>query len=141
MRKQDLGVCEKCRKAFSYWLIHNGFDDSSYAYCDRCGMTAVLSHWSKQFPTLPADSGEIPAELESYIKPCICGGRFKKGAALRCPHCSQQLSAECATGWIENNAPGTAKGWRWQRSWRGLYAIVIENIWVKDNFVGSIPSQ
>lgn len=32
-------------------------------------------------------------------------------------------SAEKATAWIEANAPGTKKGWRWQRNWIGTYAI------------------
>jgi hypothetical protein len=27
---------------FSYQLIHNGFSDTAFAYCDRCGRTALL---------------------------------------------------------------------------------------------------
>jgi hypothetical protein len=73
--------------------------------------------------------------MESYIQPCECGGRFKRGAAPRCPHCCQPLSAESATSYIESNAPGTKKGWHWQRNWSGIYCIVIENNRVDNNFL------
>jgi len=36
------------------------------------------------------------------------------------------MSASKATGFIEANALGTAKGWRWDRRWDGIYGIVIE---------------
>jgi hypothetical protein len=45
-----------------------------------------------------------------------------------------ELSPEAATGWIEANAAGTAKGWNWQRTWSGTYSIVIEGRMVKDNW-------
>jgi hypothetical protein len=37
-----------------------------------------------------------------------------------------------ATTYIERNAPGTAKGWRWQKSWSGVYSIVINENIVED---------
>lgn len=45
-----VGECERCRSTFAYDLIHNGFADTAYAYCDRCGMTALLSGWLQIFP-------------------------------------------------------------------------------------------
>jgi hypothetical protein len=44
------------------------------------------------------------------------------------------LSAELATTYIEHNAPGTKKGWRWQRNWSGVYGIVIEDKRIDNNF-------
>jgi len=44
-REKLHGTCEHCGKAFEYYLIHNGFNESSYAYCDKCGMTALLEGW------------------------------------------------------------------------------------------------
>jgi hypothetical protein len=41
-RTHDIGDCEHCKKKFGYYLIHNGFNDSAYAYCDTCGSTALL---------------------------------------------------------------------------------------------------
>jgi hypothetical protein len=125
-REDGKGNCSNCDKDFSYYLIHNGFNDSSYAYCDLCGETCLLNLW-----TLPAeveikDYGVIPEEAEAKLKACKCGGTFRKGAAPRCPHCSSNLSATEAAQYLEANAPGTKSGWRWQRTWEGLYCIVIE---------------
>jgi hypothetical protein len=45
------------------------------------------------------------------------------------------LSAALATLYIEENAPGTLKGWRWQQSWSGLYAFLIKDKVIRDNFL------
>jgi hypothetical protein len=100
-------------------------------------MTADLDLWSTALPKLPTGTLRqqvIPEEMEPFLKPCPCGGRFSSHAAPRCPRCSQVISADEAATWIEKNAPGTSSGWRWQRSWSGLYCIVIENRVIHDNF-------
>jgi hypothetical protein len=58
------------------------------------------------------------------------------GASPRRPRC-RECSPIAAGSWIEAQAPGTAKGWRWQGSWDGLYAMIIEervvrNLWRSD---------
>jgi hypothetical protein len=130
------GICESCRQSFHYSLVHNGFGDTAYAYCDRCGTTALVSGWDKGVP--PAANlkvhGPINPEAEALLMPCECGGAFRSDASPRCPHCVRPLSAEVATAYIEDNAPGTAIGWRWQRSWRGLYAMVVEGKSTKGNW-------
>jgi hypothetical protein len=135
-REQSIGTCEHCQQQFEYWLFHCGFADFVYAYCDSCGMTATLSMRDKRMPNLPNCMGqqEMCAEMEAYVQPCTCGGRFRRGAAPRCPHCMKALSAELATSYIENNAPGTKKGWHWQRNWSGIYCIVIEEQKIHGNF-------
>jgi hypothetical protein len=136
MRELSPGICEHCRRTFGYYLIHSGFNDSSYAYCEKCGQTAIFSIYDKRVAKLPPcpPFKEICAEWEPYILPCGCGGAFKHGAFPRCPHCSQPLSPEKATAYIESNSPGTKKGWHWQGKWQGLYCIIIENRVVDDNF-------
>jgi len=137
MRKPETGKCEHCNQSFGYYLIHSGFNSSSYAYCDRCGMTAILSIYDKRMPkveTASADFGEISAEIEPHLQSCQCGGMFRKGASPRCPKCSVALSPEVASTYIEANAAGIEKGWRWQRNWNQTYCIVIENRSVNDNF-------
>jgi hypothetical protein len=136
MRELSTGNCDHCNQTFGYYLGHCGFGDCSYACCEKCGKTAILSMWDKRMSKLPAcvSQQEICAEWEPYIQPCECGGAFKKGACPRCPYCRQALSAETATAYIEANAPGTKKGWRWQRNWHATYCIVIENRVVNDNF-------
>lgn len=53
MRELATGTCEHCEQSFGYWLGHSGFGECSYACCDKCGMTAVLSYWDKRMPKLP----------------------------------------------------------------------------------------
>ena len=133
----SLGRCEHCTETFGYRIYHCGFGDCSYAYCDKCGMTAVLSYWSKGMPKMPRgcpQQQEICAELEQYLEPCPCGGAFKKNSSPRCPQCEKALSAQVASHYIESNAPGTKKGWRWQGNWHATYCIVIEKREVRDNF-------
>ncbi len=137
MAEQATGTCEHCTQSFNYRLCHSGFGDCSYAYCDACGMTAILDYWDKRIPKWPVGCPhhqEICVELERHIKPCVCGGAFRKGASPRCPRCAAALSPEAATAYIEMNAPGTKKGWSWQRNWHATYCIVIENRLVANNF-------
>jgi hypothetical protein len=126
--------CDTCGHGFSFSLIHNGFNDSSYAYCDRCGMTALLDGWSQHIPdgvgTLPPE--RIPARVEPYLAPCTCGGRFTAKASPRCAHCATELSADSMTHDIESQSTGTQKGWRWQRSWASLYAIIVDGRVMRD---------
>jgi hypothetical protein len=134
--RNDVGNCESCGRTFTYQLIHNGFGDTAFAYCDRCGCTALLSGW---YPNIPAAArlkvhGPINVEAEALLMPCPCGGIFRATASPRCPHCVSVLSAEIARGYIESNAPGTAKGWIWQGGWQGLYCIVIDERLVKDSW-------
>jgi hypothetical protein len=138
-RDQSAGVCDICRGGFGYYLIHNGFNDSNYAYCDGCGCTALLSGYSSKIPSgasrLLVGYERINPVIEAFLRPCECGGHFTSTAGPRCPRCSIELSAESATDFIERNAPGTAGGWRWQRNWSGLYAIVIDERFVRDPWI------
>jgi hypothetical protein len=132
VRQHDIGYCEHCGKNFGYYLIHNGFNDSTYAYCDMCGITALLNGWKvpKNVQIVPFQV--ITPEIESYLSPCQCGGSFRTAASPRCPNCRLKLSAVRAAEYIEPQAEGTKKGWRWQRTWTGVYSIIIEDRVVHD---------
>jgi hypothetical protein len=134
-----IGACSTCGGSFEYELVHCGFADFGYAYCERCGQTALLDGW---FPKIPTGAHlriqqVIEPTTEPYLKPCPCGGVFRSSASPRCPSCHVPISAEQATAWIEANAPGTKVGWRWQQNWTGTYAIVIEWQRVCDNWLTS----
>ena len=134
----NLGVCETCGQSFRYRLIHNGFDDSAFAYCDECGRTAILSCWCNEIPegVELEIHGPVNSEAEALLEPCSCGGRFRASASPRCPRCRSPLSAEMARSYLEANASGTGSGWCWQTTWDGTYSIVIEDNLVKDNWKG-----
>src|SRR5690348_4681091 len=105
---QSEGRCDRCQRTFGYWIIHNGFGDSAYAYCDRCGMVTLLSGWCKKIPkgAKLQIHRNIAPEVEPFLQTCSCGGHFRSGVSPRCPHCLAEISAESATKWIEANAPG-----------------------------------
>jgi hypothetical protein len=135
-----LGNCEHCHERFEYSIFHCGLGDCSYAYCDLCGRTAILSMWDKKWPSLPncEVQQEVCSAMESHLEPCECGGQFRKGSSPRCPSCNQKLSADLAGSYIEKDAAGTKNGWRWQRVWSGLYCIVVEGKRVDNNFRASL---
>ena len=127
MRKDGEGRCEHCGRTFDYHLVHNGFNESCYAYCASCGTTATMDtlYEDRSAEGLPRHRA-ITKEGERFLSSCPCGGDFKAGASPRCPHCLETLSAVAAAVWLEEQAPGFAGGWRWQRNWEGLDSIVIE---------------
>jgi hypothetical protein len=135
-RGKEKGRCENCRREFGYYLIHNGFNESCYAYCEDCGATAILDSLYKDRAQegLPRHRA-ITVRGERFLLPCQCGGAFRAGASPRCPHCHKALSAELATNYIEANASGTSQSWKWQRNWDGLYCIVIEDRCIENNWV------
>ncbi len=123
------GECESCGASFRYFLIHGGSNQSSYAYCDRCGATALLSGSCEHMP-VEAELDfhrPVPARAEALLDPCSCGGRFLGSASPRCPSCRAELSPEAARSWLEARASKATRDWRWQGSWCGVYCIVIEN--------------
>jgi hypothetical protein len=135
--KQDIGSCDKCHGKFPYQIIHNGFNDTAYAYCDTCGITTFVGGWDDT--DKPTDAplnihGPILPATEPWLRPCSCGGRFRHNASPHCPLCNAVLSAEAATSFIERNAEGTRSGWRWQRSWSGIYCLIISDRVTKNNW-------
>jgi hypothetical protein len=132
-RKQELGKCDQCQKTFGYYLVHNGFNNSSYAYCNACGTTALLNLYLVPKISIKLEPFQaITPEIEPFLRDCSCGGKFCSGTSPRCPHCDRPLLATEVTAFIESQAEGTKKGWHWQRNWVGLYCIIIENKCVRD---------
>jgi uncharacterized paraquat-inducible protein A len=133
----QLGVCEECHKLFEYSLWHNGVNNSSYAYCERCGKTAILDISDQRFPVDEVKSSAyqgISAGVETHLMACHCGGFFLASSQPRCPHCEEALSAAKAATYIERQPPQSSPDWRWQMNWRGTYCIVIEAREVRNNF-------
>lgn len=135
---QNTGVCQACGYQFRYTLIHNGFNESAYGYCNSCGRTVILSGYSPMARQVSlAVHQPINSKIEALLKACPCGGSFAQCASPRCPSCNQELGADAAAEYIERDAPGAKRGWRWQRSWKGVYCILIEDRvlsdWWRDN--------
>ena len=124
------GDCEHCCRTYRYMLLHAGFGDFSYAYCD-CLRNARRLAYTNRISRICRDDlpthQEIDAGWEPYLRPCSCGGNFRKGASPRCVYCNSPLSADYAAGHIERNSVGATRGWRWQRNWHDMYCMVIED--------------
>jgi hypothetical protein len=130
MYKLHKGDCEHCCRVYHYTLLHAGFGDYSYAYCDCCGMLATFTYSSSFFLSLPrlaAQHQVIDAAWESHIQSCACGGHFRSNASPRCVYCKQPLSAEHAAPHIERNSVGAGRGWRWQNNWSEVYCLAVED--------------
>ena len=130
MMMLNKGDCEHCGRTYRYSLWHSGFGNTSYAYCDECGMLALLNYSNQLVAALPAapdQFGEIDRSWEPFLRPCPCGGHFRKGASPCCPYCNQKLSATHAAEHIEAQALGAGRNWHWQNDWKGIYCIAIDN--------------
>jgi hypothetical protein len=124
------GDCEHCGQMYRYSLLHSGFGDCSYAYCDACGTLATLNNSSSFLLSMPravSPHQVIDSAWEQYLRSCDCGGTFRRGASPRCVVCTQPLSAVYATGHIEHNFVSGVRNWRWQRNWTDTYCIEIED--------------
>lgn len=122
----SLGTCEQCGHEFAFRIIHNGFNETGYAYCDACGRVGFLDTHDErltEFRNGGGWPGALPDKLAEFLNECACGGRFRFGACPRCPKCRQALSASKARVWIERSA---APEWKWQGDWTGCYCIQIE---------------
>ncbi len=124
------GDCEHCGQAYRYSLLHAGFGDCSYAYCDCCGQLATFSYSSSfllSMPRIVSPHQVIDAAWEPFIRSCTCGGTFRREASPRCVVCTQPLSALYATGHFEHNFASNGRNWRWQRNWTDTYCLEIED--------------
>jgi hypothetical protein len=133
-REQNPGYCDNCNKPFHYYLVHNGFGDSAYAYSDSTCFTCILDGWHVPDGITLKIQRKITEDIENYLLPAPDGGSFKASAVPRCPHCNQPLDPIKATEYIEKNAEGSKGGWRWDKSWDGIHCIIIENRLVIDNW-------
>ena len=89
-RVDGYGTCESCESSFPYYLIHNGFNDSTYAYCDHCGRLAILNlaELEKRIGPLPplVSSSRSPRKARHPSNPARATADFvgrRRHAALR----------------------------------------------------------
>jgi len=131
------GLCPACSHHFEARLLHNGFNASSYCYCLSCGAVAVCSHTKKPSSIDGLEFGPLLSDHAQLLRACTCGGQFHTHAMPRCPSCRAPLNPLEATSWLEAGAQGTNKGWRWQGSWVGLHALVVDENSIADPWIAS----
>jgi hypothetical protein len=132
------GFCERCGAMFSCRLVNDERNGSEHYFCQLCGRTAIVSVTEMEARFGDRERSVLGFEIfvvEDNLANCECGGRFKMLGAPRCPSCRKVLSAPLATRWIEGNAQAAHSGRRWQRTWSGLFAIVIGERVVVDPWI------
>lgn len=123
--KPHTGSCDLCRRRFAFELVHSGMNRCAYAYCSECGIAGLLE--ARPAKRLRGERhGMISSCIEAALAPCGCGGRFLSGSAPRCPACRETLDPDQASAYIDPAVQPVAAGWKWQKSWQGLYCIVVE---------------
>ncbi len=133
-RDPEKGTCESCGLDFEFYLVHNGFNNSAYSYCNACGKTAILDVLFYQYDQLGIGSGRIAKNKVQYIANCECGGKFQFESKPRCPHCLEEISAEAASKYINRKSDDPRGEWNWQQDWSGIYCILIEQNVVRNNW-------
>jgi hypothetical protein len=78
-------------------IIHAGFNDSGFLYCNTCGDLLTWSSYDVAYQSLlggkpPWDLTEDEKSIiESHVVKCPCGGAFTFKALPRCPECTQPI--------------------------------------------------
>jgi len=92
--------CPQCHhkiKADYPDIIHSGFDDSGFLYCDKSGDLLTWSSFDPRYVQLVGQihpwalSKEQKSIVESSLIRCDCGGTFAFAATPRCPVCNHTI--------------------------------------------------
>jgi hypothetical protein len=127
-RSHERGRCEQCGVEFEFWLFGCHYANCAYAYCSDCGATAILERYADAWPKrVPLQAvGALGGELEDYLAPCSCGGRFSGSVAPRCPSCNTPLDPVQATSYLEARTEPGRRGW-WAKSWHNKQSGIVIN--------------
>jgi hypothetical protein len=78
-------------------LIHAGFSNLGFMYCNKCPNLLVWESYDKIYSTFIGDkhpwtlSEEEKKKVEDNAIQCECGGKFQFDAKLRCPECNNEI--------------------------------------------------
>lgn len=95
--------CPRCFKTIHLkqkYPYHAGFSDQGFLYCNLCPNILLFSSYDPEFEKLVGKtkipwslSLEEKRKIESQLRPCPCGGRFRFDAYPRCPHCNKNVQS------------------------------------------------
>ena len=78
-------------------IIHAGFSDCGFLYCNRYGDLLTWSMYDVGYTTIikgkpPWSLGEEEkVKIENALIDCPCGGKFKFQCHPRCPSCNNEI--------------------------------------------------
>jgi hypothetical protein len=79
-------TCVHCTEEFMMREYSPGHVGLDVYRCDRCACSAA-----KNKASVPPGYHKGHVSIEEYMKPCECGGRFRKGADYLCPYCRSTI--------------------------------------------------
>lgn len=85
-------LCNSCKKDF-YAETYDEMASFSIIHCNKCGDVVRIS-WYEPLSKKVWQKANYKDRMqhirlvESYLKPCSCGGRFLYDAMPRCPYCN-----------------------------------------------------
>lgn len=92
--------CPVCNVSFHIdqpYQYHAGFGNQGFLYCDSCPNLVVFGSYDPEYVKIiqskhPWTLNEAEKErVESRLRHCSCGGRFRFTAAPRCPLCNAPI--------------------------------------------------
>lgn len=84
-------LCKSCKKDF-YAEVNDEMGSWEIKHCNRCN-NVVRINWLEPLSKKVEKKAYLQDNrwsielIESYLKPCSCGGRFLYDALPRCPYC------------------------------------------------------
>jgi len=83
--------CKTCKKDF-YAETYDKMDTLTILHCDKCINVIRINWYTPLSEKLKEKASNKDRKknihlVESYLKPCSCGGNFLYNAKHRCPYC------------------------------------------------------
>ena len=78
-------------------VIHAGFSNCGFLYCDKGGDLVTWSSFDKVYESLIPNkhpwtlNAKEKALVERSLTACPCGGKFTFAAKPRCPNCNHEI--------------------------------------------------
>ena len=93
-------TCKFCKQLIKVEypkIIHSGFDDTGFMYCDKCGDILTWDAYDPNYEAIVGDklpwmlNDDEKIRVEKAVISCDCGGNFKFEAKPRCPKCNNEI--------------------------------------------------
>lgn len=96
--------CPHCKKNICIkqkYPYHIGFSNRGVLYCNLCPNLLKFDTYNPFFISVLDEqhihpwalTSEEKRKVESHLKLCPCGGRFRFDAYPRCPHCNENIQS------------------------------------------------
>jgi uncharacterized C2H2 Zn-finger protein len=92
-------TCENVIRLKQKQIYHAGFSNLGFLYCDTCTNILEFSTYNKHYVAIVGEkhpwtlSQKDKRKVETHLKQCSCGGRFRFDLQPKCPYCGGSLES------------------------------------------------